>query len=111
MSKHNTSHKSTVPRLVAQPPSQGAPKMLEELYEEFRKFSRAEVFHFRKLDQQRKAANENESSRPFKYSKGKEGAPTFDATYKQVHSIDSDGCRPPENWEKKFSHPRQESDN
>jgi hypothetical protein len=73
------------------------PKSLEELYEEFQKFSKAKVLHFRKLGQQRKAANENESSRPFKYNKGKEGAPTFDATHKQVHSIDSDGCGPPEN--------------
>jgi hypothetical protein len=75
---------------------------MEELYEEFQKFSRAEVLHFRKLGQQRKVANDNKSSRPFKYSKGKEGAPTFDATHKQVHRIKSDGCRPPENWEKNF---------
>jgi hypothetical protein len=76
------------------------PKTLEELYEEFRKFSRAEILHFCKLGQQRKAVNENKSSRPFKYNKGKEGAPTFDTTHKQVHSIDSDGCRPSEIWEK-----------
>jgi ribosomal protein S4 len=37
--------------------------MLEELYEEFQKFSRAEVQHSSKLGQQRKAANKNESSR------------------------------------------------
>jgi hypothetical protein len=79
------------------------------LYEEFQKFSRAEVLHFHKLGQQRKAANENESSRPFKYNKGKEGAPTFDATHKQVHSIDSDGCRPLENREKNFRPPRQKT--
>jgi hypothetical protein len=75
---------------------------MEELYEEFQKFSRAEVLHFRKLGQQRKVANDNKSSRPFKYSKDKEGAPTFDATHKQVHRIKSDGCVPPENWEKNF---------
>jgi hypothetical protein len=46
------------------------PRILEELYKEFQKFSRAEVLHFRKLGQQRKALNENKSSRPFKYSKG-----------------------------------------
>jgi hypothetical protein len=56
--------------------------MLEELYVEFRKFSRAEVLHFHKLGQQRKAADENESSIPFKYNKGKEVAPTFDVTHK-----------------------------
>jgi hypothetical protein len=43
------------------------PRTLEELYEEFWKFSRAEVLHFRKLGQQRKSASKNESSRPFKY--------------------------------------------
>jgi hypothetical protein len=48
------------------------PRTLEELYDEFHKFSRAEVLHFRKLGQQRKSISENESSRPFKYSKGKE---------------------------------------
>jgi hypothetical protein len=46
-----------------------------------------------------------------KYSKGKEGALTFNATYKQVNSIDSDGCRPPKNWEKNFRPLLQESDN
>jgi hypothetical protein len=49
-------------------------KTLEGLYEEFWKFSRSEVSHYHKLDQQRKVTNENEGSRPFKYSKGKEGA-------------------------------------
>jgi hypothetical protein len=81
------------------------PKTLEELYEEFRKFGRAEVLHFCKLGQQRKVVNENESSRPFKYNKGKEDAPTFDATHKQVYSIDSDGCGPPENLKKNFRPP------
>jgi hypothetical protein len=87
------------------------PKMLEGLYEEFQNFSRAEVLHFCKLGQQRKAANESKSSRPFKYIKGKEGAPTFDATHKQVHGIDLDGCRPLENWEKNFRPPHQERNN
>jgi hypothetical protein len=63
--------------------------MLEELYEEFQKFSRSEVSHFRKLDQQRKTTNENEGTRPFKYSEGKEGTTSFDTACKQVHSIDS----------------------
>jgi hypothetical protein len=43
--------------------------MLEELYKEFQRFSRAEVLHFRMLGQQRKTIDENKSSRPFKYSK------------------------------------------
>jgi hypothetical protein len=58
------------------------------------------VLHFRKLGQQRKTANENESSRPFMYSKSKEGTSSFDASQKQVHNIDSNGCGPPENWGK-----------
>jgi hypothetical protein len=78
------------------------PRTLEELYEEFRKFSRAEVLLFHKLGQQRKSANENENSRLFKYSKSKEGTSSFDTSHRQVHSIDSDGCGPPENWEKNF---------
>jgi hypothetical protein len=53
------------------------PRTLEEFYEFFWKFSRAEVLHFRKLGQQRKSTSENESSRPFKYSKSKEGHSSF----------------------------------
>jgi hypothetical protein len=67
------------------------------LYEEFWKFSRSEVSHFHELDQQRKVTSENEGSRPFKYTRNKEGAASFDTTCKKVHSIDSDGCGSPEN--------------
>jgi hypothetical protein len=80
-------------------------RTLEELYEEFQKFSRAEVLHFRKLGQQRKFASDNESSRPFKYSKSKEVHSSFDTSHRQVHYNDSDGCGPPKNWEKNFRHP------
>jgi hypothetical protein len=83
---------------------------LEELFDEFHKFSRAEVLHFRKLGQRRKSTNENESSRPFKYNKGKEGTTSFNMPHKQVHNIDMDGCRPPENWEKNFRPPQPESE-
>jgi hypothetical protein len=31
------------------------------------------------------------------YNKSKEGASNLDTTHRQVHSIDSDGCGPPEN--------------
>jgi hypothetical protein len=82
------------------------PKSLEELYEEFRKFSRSEVSHYRKLDQQRKTTSKNESSSPFKYNKSKEGVTSFEPTRKHVHSIDSDGFRPQENWQKNFRPPR-----
>jgi hypothetical protein len=68
------------------------------------------VLHFCKLCQQRKTLNENEGSRPAKYSKSRESTSSFDTTHKQVHSIDSDGCGPPENWEKDFRPPRLESE-
>jgi hypothetical protein len=58
------------------------PKTLEGLYEEFWKFSRSEVSHYHKLHQQRKVTNENEGSRLFKYSKGKEGATSFNIAHK-----------------------------
>jgi hypothetical protein len=63
------------------------------------------------LDQQRKATSKNEGSRPFKYTRNKEGAASFDTTRKQVHNINSDGCGPPENWDKNFRPPQQESEN
>jgi hypothetical protein len=87
------------------------PRTLEELYTFFQKFSRAEVLHFHKLGQERKTMNENESSRTFKYSKSREGTPSFNASHKQVHNTDSDECRPLENWEKNFRPPRPESNN
>jgi hypothetical protein len=39
-----------------------------ELYEEFVKFSKSEVLHFRKLEKQRKAPNQDETLRPTRYS-------------------------------------------
>jgi hypothetical protein len=48
------------------------------MLEEFQKFSTLEVSHFCKLDPQRKTTNENEGSRPSKYSKVKEHATSFD---------------------------------
>jgi hypothetical protein len=84
---------------------------LEELYDNFRKFSRSEVLHFRKLGQQTKIVNENESSRPTKYSKSRENTSNFGTIHKQVHTIDSDGCGPLKNWEKIFRPPRLESKN
>jgi ribosomal protein L32E len=76
--------------------------MLEELYDNFQKFSRSEVQHFHKLDQQWKVPKENECSRPTKYSKSRGSTMNFDTSHKQIHNIDSDGCGPPENWEKNF---------
>jgi hypothetical protein len=59
-----------------------------------------------KLDQQRKTTSKNESSSPFKYNKSKEGVTSFEPTLKHVHSIDSDGFGPQENWQKNFRPPR-----
>jgi hypothetical protein len=66
------------------------PKTQEELYDKFQKFNRAEV------------PKESKNSRLTKYSKSRKNAMSFDTSHKQVNSIDSDGCGPPENWEKKF---------
>jgi hypothetical protein len=73
------------------------PRTLEELYDNFQKFSRSEVLHFHNLDQQRKTVNKNEGSRPAKYNKNRDNTSNFDITHKQVYSIDSDGCGTPEN--------------
>jgi hypothetical protein len=76
------------------------PRTLEELYDNFRKFSRSEVLQFHKPGQQRKIINENKSSRPTKCTKNRENTSNFDTTYKQIHSIDSDRCGSPKNCEK-----------
>jgi hypothetical protein len=73
------------------------PRALEELYDNFWKFSGSEVLHFRELGQQRNTPNENEGSRAAKYNKSRESTLSFDTSHKQVHNIDSDGCGPPEN--------------
>jgi UDP-2,3-diacylglucosamine pyrophosphatase LpxH len=46
------------------------PRTLQELYDNFQKFSKSEVLHFQKLEQQRKVMKENEASRPTRYNKG-----------------------------------------
>jgi hypothetical protein len=40
------------------------PRTLQELYENVEKINKSEVLHFRKLEQQRKALKESETSRP-----------------------------------------------
>jgi hypothetical protein len=66
------------------------PKTVLEFYEQFTKFSKSEVQHFRKLEQQRKVAKPDEAPRP-RYSDNQCKYP------KPVHSINLDGCGPPEN--------------
>jgi hypothetical protein len=45
----------------------------------------------------RKGPKESEASRPTKYNKSRESTMSFDNATKQIHSIDLDGCGPPEN--------------
>jgi hypothetical protein len=71
------------------------PKIVVELYEQFIKFSKSEILHFRKLEQQRKVSKPDEATRPY-YNDNQCSYP------RHVHNIDSDGCRPSENWEKNF---------
>jgi hypothetical protein len=66
------------------------PKIVPELYEQFAKFSKSKVPHFCKLEQQKKVAKPDEAPRS-RYSDNQRNYP------KHVHSIDSDGCGPPEN--------------
>jgi hypothetical protein len=40
------------------------PKIVPELYEQFVKFSKSEIQHFRKLEQQRKVSKPDEAIRP-----------------------------------------------
>jgi hypothetical protein len=76
-------------------------KTMLELYEEFAKFSKSDVSHFRKLEQQGKGPKHDKASVPPHHNN--------QCSYpKQVHNINSDGCGPPENWEKNFGAPPQE---
>jgi hypothetical protein len=65
-------------------------KTVPELYEQFPKFSKSEIQHFRKLEQQRKISKLDEASRPH-HNKNQCSYP------KSVHSIDSEGYGPLEN--------------
>jgi hypothetical protein len=77
-------------------------KIVLELYEEFDKFSKLEVLHFRKLEQQRKTLKQDEASRSPRYNNN-------ECSYlKEVHNIHSDGYDPMENWEKNFGSPPQQ---
>jgi hypothetical protein len=67
------------------------PKMVSKLCEQFTKFSKSEVQYFCKLEQQRKTSRTDEAPRLPHYNDSQRNYP------KPVHSIDSDGCEPPEN--------------
>jgi hypothetical protein len=77
------------------------PKIVSELYEQFAKFSKSEIQHFHKLEQQRKIAKPDEAPRP-RHSESQHSP-------KPVHNIDSDGCGPPKNWEKNYGTPSQQT--
>jgi hypothetical protein len=77
-------------------------KIVPELYEQFAKFSKLEVQHFRKLEQHMKNSRTDEAPRPPRYNGSQRSYP------KLVHSNNSDSRGPPENWEKNFGTPPQE---
>jgi hypothetical protein len=77
------------------------PKTISELYDQFTKFSKSEIQYFCKLKQQRKVSKSDEAPRP-RYNDNQ-------CNYlKPVHSIDFDGHRPPENWQKSYEGPSRE---
>jgi hypothetical protein len=78
------------------------PKIVSELYEQLTKFSKSEVQHFCKLEQQRKSSRTDEAPRPPRHNDNQR------SYTKLVLNIDSDGYRPLENWEKNFRTPPQE---
>jgi hypothetical protein len=73
-----------------------------ELYEQFSIFNKSEIQHFHKLEQQRKASKADEAPKP-RHNESQHSYP------KPVHSIDSDGCGPPENWEKNYGTPSHQT--
>jgi hypothetical protein len=74
------------------------------LYENFAKFSKSEVLHFQRLEQQRKGPKHNEASRLACYSENK----PHNNYPKHVNNIDSNHCGPLEIWDKNFGPPPQE---
>jgi hypothetical protein len=79
------------------------PKTVSELYDQFTKFSKYEVQPFGMLKLQQKVAKPDEDTRAH-YSNNQHNY------LKLVHSIGSDACGPPENWNKKFRGPQQQTD-
>jgi hypothetical protein len=75
-------------------------KTMPELYDQFAKFSKSKIQHFRKLEQQRKVAKLDEAPRVC-YSDNQRNYPM------PVHSIGSEGNGPLESWNKNFGGPLQ----
>jgi hypothetical protein len=78
------------------------PKTVSKVYEQFAKFSKSEIQHFHKLEQQRKISRPDEAPR----SQQNEIQRSYP---KPVHSIDSDGHGPPENWENNYGTSSQQT--
>jgi hypothetical protein len=79
------------------------PKIVLEPYDQFAKFSKSEILHFQKLEQERKVAKPDEAPRPC-HSDSHHSYP------KPVHNIghDSDGAS--KNWNKGYREPSHHSD-
>jgi hypothetical protein len=79
------------------------PKTVLEMYENFAKFSKSEVLHFQKLEQQRNVPKHDEASRPTQY---RENRPHRNFS-KHVNNIDSDGCDHHKNGKRISGHLRR----
>jgi hypothetical protein len=79
------------------------PKIVLKLYDKFAKFSKSEIQHFHKLEQQQKVAKPDEAPRP-RYDDNHHSYP------KLVHNIgpNSDGAS--ENWNKGYREPSHHLD-
>jgi hypothetical protein len=73
-------------------------KTVTELYEQFAKFSKSEIQHFHKLEHERKIPKPDKAPRP-RYNDNQHNY------LRPVHSIDSNGGEPPEDWEKNYGAP------
>jgi hypothetical protein len=79
------------------------PKIVPELYNQFAKFSKSVIQHYRKLEQQQKAAKPDEAPR-VRYGDNQSNYP------KSVHSIGSEGGGSSESWNKNSRGPSQQID-
>jgi hypothetical protein len=79
------------------------PKTMLELYDQFAKFNKSKIKHFRKLEQQWKVAKLDEAPRP-RYDDSHRSYP------KVVHNIDPNSDGALENWNKGYREPSYHSD-
>jgi hypothetical protein len=79
------------------------PKTMPELYDQFVKFSKSEIQHFCKLEQQQKVGKPDEAPRPC-YSDSHDNYP------KPVRNINPDSDGASQNWNKGYREPSHHSD-